>query len=291
MMGRTKQRTKKPFLGRQKKKGRIRKCLIGACGLPHSDEQVDSCEPEPRLDVLDQPEPLDFLRLLENGESASAKKLKLFKDLVQSEDLNESGEADCYLIVQLSAVIKLVSGLLCPSCLQPGVSLKVSDVKHGLAAVGKLTCQYCGNFCEEKPLCNKIQGTEVGQTQVFDINIRATLAFRGIGCGYSSMLQFLGLMNMPYSPSQNLYRKNLLKIEAAAAQTFQSISKRTHLAIRSAYQDIGVTPDKDGILDIAVSFDGSWQKRGFQSHTGMASVIDLLTGFIIDFEVKFLRQV
>ena len=82
---------------------------------------------------------------------------------------------------------------------------------------------------------------------------------------------------MPYSPSQNLYRKNLLKIEAAAAQTFQSISKRTHLAISSAYQDIGVTPDKDGILDIAVSFDGSWQKRGFQSHTGMASVIDLLT--------------
>ena len=134
MMGRTKQRTKKPFLGRQKKKGRIRKCLIGARGLPHSDEQVDSCEPEPRLDVLDQPERLDFLRLLENGESASAKKLKLFKDLVQSEDLNECGEEDCYLFVQLSAVIKLVSGLLCPSCLQPGVSLKASDVKHGLAS-------------------------------------------------------------------------------------------------------------------------------------------------------------
>ena len=90
---------------------------------------------------------------------------------------------------------------------------------------------------------------------------------------------------MPYSPSQNLYRKNLLKIETAATQAFQSISKRTHLAIRSAYQDIGIHPDENGNLDIAVSFDGSWQKRGFKSHNGMASVIDLLTGFIIDFEV------
>ena len=156
-------------------------------------------------------------------------------------------------------------------------------MRHGLAVDGMLSCKNCDNFNEEAPLCNKVQGPEV--SRAFDINIRATLAFRGIGCGYASMVQFLGLMNMPYSPSQNLYSKNLLKIETATTQAFQSISERTHLAVRSAYQDIGVHPDESGILDIAVSFDGSWHKRGFQSHTGMASVIDLLTGFIIDFEV------
>ena len=83
--------------------------------------------------MLDQPEPLDFLRLLEKGESAAAKKLRLFKDPIKSEGLDESGEEDCYLFVQLSAVIKLVTGLLGLNCLQPDISLKVSDVKHGLA--------------------------------------------------------------------------------------------------------------------------------------------------------------
>ena len=46
-----------------------------------------------------------------------------------------------------------------------------------------------------------------------------------------------------------------------------------------------MTRDKDGILDIAVSFNGAGQRRGHSSHNGMASVIDLLTGLPIDHEV------
>ena len=52
-----------------------------------------------------------------------------------------------------------------------------------------------------------------------------------------------------------------------------------------AYKEIGVVPDKDGVLGISVSFDGTWQKRGYSSHNGVASVIGMLTGFPIDFEV------
>ena len=99
------------------------------------------------------------------------------------------------------------------------------------------------------------------------------------------MKQSLGLMNMPYSPSQNAYQKNLKKIEFAAKKTFEEISERAGLAIRKAYEEIGVTPDENGILDIAVSYDRSWQERGYTSHNGMASVIDLMTGYPIDFEV------
>ena len=44
-------------------------------------------------------------------------------------------------------------------------------------------------------------------------------------------------------------------------------------------------PDKDEVLDIPVSFPGLWQKRGHSSHNDVASVIDLLTGFALDFEV------
>ncbi|GFT66727.1 uncharacterized protein TNCV_1394951 [Trichonephila clavipes] len=46
----------------------------------------------------------------------------------------------------------------------------------------------------------------------------------------------------------------------------------------------GSKNDKD-IVDIGVSYDGSWLTRGHTSNIGVGCVIDLLTGFVIDYEV------
>ena len=40
----------------------------------------------------------------------------------------------------------------------------------------------------------------------------------------------------------------------------------------------------DDIIDIAVTFDGSWQKRGHSSHYGLGAVIELETGLVLDYE-------
>ena len=39
------------------------------------------------------------------------------------------------------------------------------------------------------------------------------------------------------------------------------------------------------IIDQVVSFDGTWQKRGFTSHNGAGIIIDVLAGLVLDFEV------
>ena len=156
---------------------------------------------------------------------------------------------------------------------------------HVLAAKGLLFCDSCSDAIAESYLSDRVEDSESNSNDSFDINVRSILAFRGIGCGYESMQQWLALMNMPYSPSLNAYHKNLKKIELGAMECFKKISDRTHIAIREAYEKVGVLPDEEGILDLAVSFDGSCQKRGFSSQNGMASVIDLITGFPIDFEV------
>ena len=49
--------------------------------------------------------------------------------------------------------------------------------------------------------------------------------------------------------------------------------------------DVGEFPDQGGVLNIGVSFDGSWQRRGHSSHSGKEVVIDLLTGLPLDYEV------
>ena len=43
--------------------------------------------------------------------------------------------------------------------------------------------------------------------------------------------------------------------------------------------------EDDGTPWIDVSFDGTWMKRGFTSHYGIGAVIDILTGYVIDFEL------
>ncbi|GFO11869.1 hypothetical protein PoB_003837400 [Plakobranchus ocellatus] len=47
--------------------------------------------------------------------------------------------------------------------------------------------------------------------------------------------------------------------------------------------------DEDAILDISVSFDGSWLTRGHKSLIGIGCVIDVLTGLIIDGHVLSLH--
>ena len=92
-------------------------------------------------------------------------------------------------------------------------------------------------------------------------------------------------MNMPYSPRLSTYHKTVRKIELCTMKCFEIICERLHPALREAYENVGVLPGKEGILDVDVSFDRSSQKRGFSSHKGTGSVIDLLTGYPIDFEV------
>jgi hypothetical protein len=54
-------------------------------------------------------------------------------------------------------------------------------------------------------------------------------------------------------------------------------------AVRVANLDL-VTDDAE-LVNLAVSFDGTWMTRGHRSHIGVGFVIDCVTGFVVDFEV------
>lgn len=82
-------------------------------------------------------------------------------------------------------------------------------------------------------------------------------------------------------------------IERLHSYSRAEVDKNLALArneVRKAYSD--VVDGKDAVLDITVSYDGSWQKRGFTSKYGIGCFIEILTGLVIDFEVlsKFCNQ-
>ena len=182
-------------------------------------------------------------------------------------EANESEEG--YLFVQKSSLQSLVGQLLCPSCKRPGTTIRVSDTAiQGFAAKYVLYCTNCKGSIDESFLCERV-GNSSSRKAPFEINTRAMLAFRSVGCGFSQIQAWCGSMNVPCSISHDTYSKHHEKVHQASIATFEEIKEDSVKAIQAAYKGLGELPDGNGILNISVSFDGSWQRRGHASHNGV----------------------
>ena len=77
-------------------------------------------------------------------------------------------------------------------------------------------------------------------------------------------------------------------ISGAEISTGDEVLQRSATLIRQAYAD--TDPDlkdaldrgEEPVINISVSFDGTWQKRGFTSLYGVGVCTDVLTGLVID---------
>ncbi|GBL81937.1 hypothetical protein AVEN_50525-1 [Araneus ventricosus] len=67
-------------------------------------------------------------------------------------------------------------------------------------------------------------------------------------------------------------------------RSFTKASEKQFHQIRSEVKK-AYNEEKDGITNIAVTFDGTWLTRGHTSQIGIGCVIDMLTGYVIDYQV------
>ena len=102
--------------------------------------------------------------------------------------------------------------------------------------------------------------------------------------GYNGYQRYCGALHMPsmckavyYQHTQSLYNK--------MHDHYNELITIIHDRIRRYYREkLGVTPE-DGILALEVSFDGSYAKRGYKSQYCLGIVIEVYTGWIVDFSV------
>ena len=284
-MGRVKFRTQKPFLGRKKNEN------LNTKGKKAAQETNQTAEVEGEV-LGPQRENQEADRTsceAPNKPSASATKLNFF-GIDLNTDISKpvhgtEKDSDCYIIVQKSCLQELFKQVVCPQCFGIHVRLEIFDEQSlGFAASSKLLCKTCSHLLYDGHLCKRV-GNSVSTRSPFEVNLLATVAFRGIGCGYSAMSDWCGTMNIAHFLSKNGYQKAQKKLEEASKQAFKKISEESVQAIFQSYAEDGIQPGEDGILDVAVSFDGSWQKRGHSPHNGIADVIELNTGLPIDYEV------
>ncbi|KAE8749128.1 hypothetical protein FOCC_FOCC004036 [Frankliniella occidentalis] len=79
------------------------------------------------------------------------------------------------------------------------------------------------------------------------------------------------------------YMDHLHKIMEENEWIREEILTRARAAVRQAYTELDPSIGEDDILDIHVSFDGSWPTRGHSSLSGFCSVIDTLTVLVVDY--------
>ncbi|KAJ4444970.1 hypothetical protein ANN_06769 [Periplaneta americana] len=92
------------------------------------------------------------------------------------------------------------------------------------------------------------------------------------------------VMNMSVM-NKSTFNDHAAVMKKASECVADSVLHDARLEVRKAYSDLIVDAAVPEISDISVSFDGTWFTRGHSSMYGVGSVIDLLTGFVLDYTV------
>ena len=122
----------------------------------------------------------------------------------------------------------------------------------------------------------------------FELNTRAVAAAAGIGMGHPGLSRFCSLMNMPslsvgsYNSLQKDFFQNVYNFSQKTLKESASVVRDHYISLDP---DLSDCDHETVILDISVSFDGSWLTRGHTSNMGLGVVVHLITGLALDYAV------
>lgn len=175
--------------------------------------------------------------------------------------------------MKISSLQTLLQNSCCKNCFKATLSVNVGK-HYGYSQELSIICSNC-NFEFKTKSCPSVDGT-------YDINRRIVHAITDIGKGHAALESFSSIMNLPGMDSKT-FTKHL---KSSHAQVMQSVEKHLNL-VRNKVKDVyqKVHRQNTDVVDISVSYDASWQKRGHTSNYAVGCVIDVVTGYVIDYHV------
>lgn len=178
------------------------------------------------------------------------------------------------IIVSFDILNLMFSEVLC-KC---GGSVTLSEdvlSRNGLVNRLIIGCDKCSteHFFWTSKKCKPRPTTVSTKQNVFETNARFFYGLRCIGKGQEAGKMLCAMLNLPPPNTARATQTNILSacLEVVAEE---SMTKAAKEAIEH----------NDGDSDIGVAYDGTWQKRGFKSKNGVATVTSIDTGKVIDVE-------
>ena len=255
-----------------------------------SDANAPVVEPENRRDV--QNEQL----------SASAKKIHRVEQY-EAETNDGLGDQEIFgqhvwCFMEIGQLNRLLSDVCCPYCQNASVTVSLGE-KYGFSRRMMLTCSSpsCMYFKEDTTSPRIFDSDR--QDRPFDVNQRAVLYCTETGSGFAALQKLCSIFGMP-----NLSEKSFQRIQktvcTATVQTSEMTLNKCRDIVKTVYTETFPFEEQDNISEppphdsweiddgvpwIDVSFDGTWQRRGHVSHYGVGVVVEMLTGYVVDYHV------
>ena len=104
-----------------------------------------------------------------------------------------------------------------------------------------------------------------------DVNRRVVYAASEMGIGREDISKFCEILNMPFSMSKDTWHSHEDALLQAYTEVVQvELEKNRKEARKLAMADEGISEeDEDTVVDIPISFDGTWSKRGYTANHGI----------------------
>lgn len=198
-------------------------------------------------------------------------------DDVETADTPVEGPPDGYRLLNVSAVQALIAALDCPKCHGGELSLRESGTGADLQFV--VGCASCGDIVATP------HSPSIGKSRQSELAMRLGVVGRDCGIGFTKLTNLFGGLNAPPPMHLKSHQKIAAKVHDAAMLAASEVMKEAAEAVRKG-QPAADTSAENDLLDICITFDGTWHKRGHTSQFGVGVAIELETGFVIDFSVK-----
>ncbi|CAB4038257.1 Hypothetical predicted protein, partial [Paramuricea clavata] len=170
-----------------------------------------------------------------------------------------------------------------------------ATARAGLMSDFTIECSACDNSTRMQT-----STSTVSKGRSFDVNRRVVYHSLETGGGYEALSSFCSVMNMPCMSKQAYYKQVDVILEAQESEALAELLKageklRNLLDVENdtdSSLDEDTNEDSNDPLDVTVSFDGTWAKRGFTSLFGVFFVMSVDTGEVLDYHVfsKFCQK-
>ena len=122
----------------------------------------------------------------------------------------------------------------------------------------------------------------------FVVSRQVVAATMDMGVGHAGLVKLCRFLDMePMHHSS--YAKHMVAVSEANKEVVTRLMDDAAITIRQAYRDLDPLISEDDVIDLTVSYDGSWMTRGHKSLYGIGCVVDVVTGLVIDLAVLSLH--
>ena len=169
------------------------------------------------------------------------------------------------VIVNMGILAQLFSLTACPQCLSKFLKLKESsELRKGLSSLLQLTCTNCDFSANTytSPLSN----------YGYDINFKTVYGLQSVGKGSEAAKKLFAIMDLPPPPT---------KFHDINTKILPFVKDQAIISMKTAGKDAVEKCETD---QLAISLDGTWQKRGHNSLNGVMSAISIENGKVLDIE-------